>query len=98
MKEQILYRSLKIIEEIYNESQYGVNDLYRIKDIVHSLDNNHWVGKKWLIDTLYPLYNRVYGENTSGKIYVAGGWYGLQAYLLKKAFNNYFKNFIFQSN
>ena len=89
MKEQILYRSLKIIEEIYDESQYGVDDLYRIKDIVHSLDDNHWIGKQWLIDTLYPLYNKIYGNNTSGKVYIAGGWYGLQAHLIKQVFKNF---------
>ena len=90
MKEQILYRSLKIIEEIYDESQYGVDDLYRIKDIVHSLDDNHWIGKQWLIDTLYPLYNKIYGNNTGGKIYIAGGWYGLQAHLIKQVFKNFY--------
>jgi len=89
LKEQIYHRSLKIIEEIYNESQYGIDDLYRIKDIVHSLDDNHWVGKQWLIDTLYPLYNKIYGTNTSGKIYIAGGWYGLQAHLIKQVFKNF---------
>ena len=54
MKEQILYRSLKIIEEIYDESQYGVDDLYRIKDIVHSLDDNQWNSKQCVVDTLKP--------------------------------------------
>ena len=60
MKEQILYRSLKIIEEIYDESQYGIDDLYRIKDIIHSLDENHWVGKQWLVDTLKPIHKRLF--------------------------------------
>ena len=83
MKEQILYRSLKIIEEIYDESQYGIDDLYRIKDIIHSLDENHWVGKQWLVDTLKPIHKRLFDNS---KIYIAGGWYGLLAHLLRDAF------------
>ena len=72
MKELILYRSLKIIEEIYNESQYGVDDLYRIKDIIHSLDDNHWDGKKWLVDTLTPIHVKLFGLDGTSKIYIAG--------------------------
>ena len=86
MKELILYRSLKIIEEIYDESQYGVDDLYRIKDIIHSLDDNHWDGKKWLVDTLTPIHVKLFGLDGTSKIYIAGGWYGLLAHLLRKTF------------
>ena len=88
MKEQILYRSLKIIEEIYDESQYGVDDLYRIKDIVHSLDDNHWASKQWLVDTLTPIHKKMFGENGNSKMYLAGGWYGLLAHLLRERFSN----------
>ena len=58
---------------------YGIDDLYRIKDIVHSVDNNHWESKKWLADKLFELYG--YNE---GKFYVAGGWYGMMAYHLRQ--------------
>lgn len=88
MKEQILYRSLKVIEEIYDESQYGVDDLYRIKDIVHSLDRNHWVSKQWLVDTLRPIHQKLFGEFGTSKVYIAGGWYGLLAHLLRETFQN----------
>ena len=58
---------------------YGVDDLYRIKDIVHSVDKNHWESKKWLADKLFDLYN-----HDAGKFYVAGGWYGMMAYQLRQ--------------
>ena len=86
MKEQILYRSLKIIEEIYDESQYGVDDLYRIKDIVHSLDDNHWNSKQWVVDTLTPIHKKLFPDNC--KMYIAGGWYGLLGHLLRDRFVN----------
>ncbi len=86
MKEQILYRSLKIIEEIYDESQYGVDDLYRIKDIVHSLDDNHWNSKQWIVDTLTPIHKKLFPNNC--KMYLAGAWYGLLGHLLRDRFTN----------
>ena len=86
MKEQILYRSLKIIEEIYDESQYGIDDLYRIKDIVHSLDDNHWNSKQWLVDTLTPIHKKLFPNNC--KMYIAGGWYGLLGHLLRDRFSD----------
>ena len=79
MQSKILYKALKLVEEVYDESMYGVDDLYRIKDIVHSVDNNHWESKKWLADKLFDLYN-----HNAGKFYVAGGWYGMMAYQLRQ--------------
>lgn len=76
---KILYNALKLSEEIYNESQYGVDDLYRIKDISHCLDENHWDSKWWLAKELYDLYN-----HDSGKILIVGGWYGLMAFILRQ--------------
>ena len=78
MQSKILYKALKLVEEVYDESMYGVDDLYRIKDIVHSVDKNHWESKKWLADTLFDLYN-----HNAGKFYIAGGWYGMMAYQLR---------------
>ena len=57
---------------------YGDDDLYRIKDIVHSVDSKHWTSKQWLVDTLKHL--GVKAET----IFIAGGWYGLLAYLLRQ--------------
>lgn len=82
----VLYQSLKAIEQIYNESQYGVNDLYRIKDIIHSLDDNHWRSKQWLVRTFKDIYDGVYGQGSGGNFYIAGGWYGLLGYLLKEEY------------
>lgn len=83
MESTILYRSLKLSEEIYNESMYGVDDLYRIKDIVHSVDKNHWEGKEWLAKEFYKHYN-----HPDGNILVVGGWYGMMAYQLRKLWPN----------
>lgn len=60
---------------------YGDPDVYRIKDIVHSVDINHWKSKQWLVD----VFSQVYGFD-SGKVFVAGGWYGLLSYLLRKKY------------
>ena len=75
----ILYRTIKLSEEIYNESMYGVDDLYRIKDLSHSVDDNHWISKQLLAEKFYELYN-----HDAGKLLVLGGWYGMMAYQLRK--------------
>ena len=82
----ILDRSLKLIEEIYNESMYGDKDIFRIKDIIHSVDSNHWNNKQWLAD----VFRNIYGDYEGGKFIVLGGWYGMMAYQLRKKFNNNF--------
>ena len=81
MNAEILYRSLKIIENVYDDSMYDEDDFYRIKDIIHSLDKNHWDSKQWLVDILGALY-----MHSGGSIYIGGGWYGLLAHLLRKEF------------
>ena len=58
---------------------YGVDDLYRIKDLSHSVDDNHWISKQLLAEKLYELYN-----HDAGKLLVLGGWYGMMAYQLRK--------------
>lgn len=83
MESKILNRALKLAEEIYDESMYGVDDLYRIKDIVHSVDKNHWEGKEWLAKEFYKHYN-----HADGNILVVGGWYGMMAYQLRKLWQN----------
>jgi hypothetical protein len=83
LESKILYRALKLSEKIYDESMYGVDDLYRIKDIVHSVDDNHWKSKEWLAKEFYKHYN-----NLSGNILVVGGWYGMMAYQLRQQWPN----------
>lgn len=62
---------------------YGDPDIYRIKDVVHSVDANHWKSKQWLVDIFYQIYGF-----DSGKVFVAGGWYGLLSFLLRKKYPN----------
>ena len=76
---EILYRTIKLSEKVYNESMYGVDDLYRIKDLSHSVDSNHWISKQLLAEKFYKLYN-----HDAGKLLVLGGWYGMMAYQLRK--------------
>lgn len=78
LNSKILYNALKLSEEIYDESQYGIDDLYRIKDISHCLDKNQLHSKRWLAQELHKQYN-----HPAGKILVVGGWYGLMAYQLR---------------
>lgn len=79
MNSEILYRALKLTEEVYDESMYGIDDLYRIKDIGHSVDINHWKSKEWLAKEFHKHYN-----HDAGHFYVAGGWYGMAAYQLRQ--------------
>ena len=78
MNQEILNRTLKLIEEVYDESMYGENDIYRIKDLIHSVDTNHWKSKQWLVDEFYKLY-----DHDQGSFYIGGGWYGLLSYLIR---------------
>lgn len=72
---------MKVVEEIYEESKYGVNDLYRIPDIIHSLDRKQWSSKMWLADELKRLTT-----DEEGRIFIAGGWYGLLAEILREKY------------
>jgi hypothetical protein len=60
---------------------YGDNDIFRIKDIIHSLDKNHWESKQWLAETFKKFY-----KPDTGKFCVVGGWYGLTAYQLRQQY------------
>ena len=78
MNPEILNRCLKLIETVYDESMYGENDIYRIKDLIHSVDKNHWKSKQWLVREFYKLY-----DHNQGSFYVGGGWYGLLSHLMR---------------
>lgn len=71
------WHALELTREIYLESQYGVNDLYRIEDIVNSLGKVQFDSKTWLVEQAAEVL-----KDHGGRIYVAGGWYGLCAALL----------------
>jgi hypothetical protein len=86
-KELYYKRAFKIIELIYDESMYGVNDLYRIKDIIHSFDDNHWKSKQWLVDETDVIFRKLY-PNTKSKIFIAGAWYGLLAHLFRQKYQD----------
>ena len=89
MKAEILNRCLKLIEEVYDESMYGDNDIYRIKDLIHSVDNNHWRSKQWLVREFYKLY-----DHDQGSFYIGGGWYGLLSHLIRMQWENESLNII----
>ena len=80
---EILNRCLKLIEEVYDESMYGENDIYRIKDLIHSVDKNHWLSKQWLVREFYKLYN-----HDNGSFYIGGGWYGLLSHIIRMQWRN----------
>ena len=83
MKAEILNRCLKLIEEVYDESMYGNNDIYRIKDLIHSVDNNYWRSQQWLVREFYKLY-----DHDQGSFYIGGGWYGLLSHLIRMQWEN----------
>ena len=58
LKTTVLKRSLKVIEDIYNEAMYDNNDIYRVKDVIHSLDSNHWRNKEWAVHIFSNLYRK----------------------------------------
>lgn len=89
MDQLILSRALNEIESIYDESMYGDKDIFRIKDVIHSVTETQWQSKRWLADTLHNLYGY-----PSGKILIIGGWYGLAAYELRKKFTDSSMNII----
>ena len=83
---EVYKSSLRAIEQVYVMSEYGDNDLYRIKDIIHSLSKNHWDSKQWLAEKLVKILNR---ENILDfTVLVQGGWYGLMGHLLLDNFEH----------
>lgn len=61
---------------------YGNTDIFRIKDIIHSVDQGQWMSKQWLADMMYMHHKH------PGKIVILGGWYGLQAFMLRKHYKS----------
>ena len=72
---------MKTIKEIFEQSTQSQDpDLFRIPDIINSLDEKQIKSKQWLVDTLAEYYTE------DGTIVIGGGWYGLLGYLLKLKF------------
>lgn len=79
-REEIYKNALKQIEEIYIKSKYDHNtDLYRIYDIINSLNDGQFESKEWLVKNLEPFIN--HGELHN--IAVLGSWYGLAGIILR---------------
>ena len=67
-----------MIKKIFEEStQSQDEDLFRIPDIINSLDKKQIESKKWLVDTLAEYYT---GNDT---FIIGGGWYGLLSHLIR---------------
>ena len=79
--QQPLSNALSLIENIYDDSMYGAGDMFRIKDVIHSLSSNQVRSKEWLAYEFKKQY-----FYPSGKILIIGGWYGLLAYMLRQRF------------
>lgn len=78
---QPLLNALSLIENIYDSAMYDNGDMFRIKDIIHSLSSNQISSKEWLA---YEFKKQYY--YSAGKILILGGWYGLLAYCLRQRF------------
>ena len=104
-REQVYRNALNNIAEIYLESKYNPKvDLYRIFDIVNSLNDSQWNSKQWLVDNLVPIItpgniNLHTGEEKYinwfedgiQDILVMGSWYGLTAILLRERIDSSIK-------
>lgn len=99
ISKELLYKnSLDLIEHIYNESMYNsdvlLSDLYRIYDIINSINNSQMSSKQWLVDTLVPILTAKSNYTYNGNEYIRddklkdililGSWYGLTSILLKE--------------
>jgi hypothetical protein len=85
METEILRRGLKMIDRIYRDCyQSQDKDLFRILDIINSLDKKQIQSKQWLVDTLAEYFTPI--ANSKSKIIIGGGWYGVLGYLLSLKF------------
>jgi len=89
-----------MIKEIFEQSTQSQDpDLFRIPDIINSLDEKQIQSKQWLVDTLASVLagGNIQINNETGSIpnppatefetiVIGGGWYGLLGYLLKLKF------------
>lgn len=83
---EIYAAALRAVYEIYEWSEYGDNDLYRIKDMCHALSSNHWTSKRWLRDNLLNVLKKE--KLLDYTALVQGGWYGLMAHVIVDDFDH----------
>jgi len=78
-KEFIYKKALDVVLEIYQRSRYNKEvDLYRIVDIINSVNENQFKSKEWLVrESLSFIKNKEH-------ILIAGSWYGLLGSMLKE--------------
>ena len=79
-KEQLYVDALNLIDKIYKESMYHEDiDLFRICDIINSVNKNQFQSKQWLVDEIKPFLS-----DTLENIYIAGAWYGILGIMLRQ--------------
>lgn len=83
---EVYKAALRAVYEVYEWSEYGDNDLYRIKDVCHALSDNHWNSKQWLRDQLVSALKKE--KLLDFTAIVQGGWYGLMAHLIRDDFDH----------
>lgn len=78
-KEFIYKEALNVVLEIYQSSRYNKEiDLYRIVDIINSVNENQFRSKEWLVkESLSFIIDKEH-------IFIAGSWYGLLGTMLKE--------------
>lgn len=95
LREKFYSEAISIIEELYRLSKYDPDiDFYRIWDICNALDKNQIKSKEWLVDKLLetlpyqylPLFDSTFPESEPKNIFIAGGWYGITALLLREKY------------
>lgn len=88
--ETIYSNALSVCDEIYRDSQYNeAMDLYRICDVINSVNKAQIKGKQWLVDTLVPFLTEEQFRSCPLKdIIILGSWYGLNGMLLRQKIDN----------
>jgi spermidine synthase len=78
---ELLYRNaLNAIDDLYEKSKWNPDvDLFRIHDIINSVNENQFASKEWLVNNLMPFIDKKVNN-----IAVLGSWYGLISLLLRE--------------
>ena len=78
-KEFVYKVALEQVLDIYQRSRYEEDiDLYRIVDIINSVNENQFFSKEWLVKKSLPFIKN------KEQILIAGSWYGLLGGMLKE--------------
>lgn len=78
---ELLYKNaLNAINDLYEKSKWNPDvDLFRIHDIINSVNENQFSSKEWLVSKLLPFIDKKVNN-----IAVLGSWYGLISLLLRE--------------